>query len=1054
MKKLSLLAPLLLLVSLALAACDPAATPVPTPRVSLPATPAPAEPTAVEPTTAPTVVAPTAAPAAATEPIYLSIIWHQHQPVYYKNPETGVYEKPWVRLHATKDYLDMAETLKKYPNVKASFNLTPSLLRQLRDYEDGAKDLYLLASEKPAEQLTPEDKRFMLRRFFDIGSKIIAVFPRYTELQAQRGDTASDEAIDATAATWTAQDFRDLQVLFNLGWTDPDYRNAAPLDALVAKKRDFSEADKQTLLARQSEILNQVIPTHAAMQQNDQIEITFTPYAHPILPLLIDTEATKQAMPDSALPNPAFRFGQDAEMQLKRGIELYTELFNRPPAGMWPAEGSVAQSIVTMVGQNGVTWMATDEEVLAKSIGLNQFDRNADETVQEADKLYRPYTVTGANGEQVQVIFRDRTISDKVGFTYSGTPGAQAADDFIRRIENIRMQLAGTPGPHLVTVLLDGENAWEYYDNDGKDFLNSLYSKLSDSTTIKTVTPSQYLALGTANPKIDNLWSGSWISADFSTWIGEDEENKGWDLLTAARKTLQKYDTGVRETTPEKLTEARDLMMIAEGSDWFWWLGSDQDSGDDAGFDKQFRDTLIQMYTVLEAEIPAELYVPLIAARPIDPAAAAQQPLTVTIDGAAAAGEWDNAGRYDVVGGVTQRADDVIGSMYYGFDANNLYLRLDARNSWADLGTGALGIYLGTARDTAISPFSRNGSGGKTVLGFDAGHVAEISLADGLVIGNALFGIDKGAWSSDGQPIEFKQGDVIEIAIPLKLLGEFETGDAIDLRAIASRADADIQLLPNDGLAAVNVPDLGLSTALLTIADPEGDDKGPGAYSYPTDSVFQAGAFDLTNFEVAEDENNLIFKLDMRGPIENVWTSPRGISVQTFDIYINTGTGVGQKLFPGRNAVADGGWDYGLWIEGWEGGLYAAKAEGNPDQISGVEIKTIVDGPNGRVTVRLPKKALPKGDPASWKYMAAVLGQEGYPSTGVWRVRDVAPAAGQYKFGGALPGTNGTRIIDLAIPADNATTQAQALTPPRASQEASADKLAVEDLATIPMLAP
>lgn len=1050
----------LLALSLILSACSPGApAPAPTAEAPAPSAPTAAATPASQPTAAPTAAATPAEGGA--QPLYLSIIWHQHQPVYYKDPATGVYAKPWVRLHAAKDYVDMAQMLQKYPNVHVTFNLTPSLLRQIRDIEAGARDAYWVVAAKDAAQLTADDKRFLLRHFFDANPKIIQRFPRYLELQGKRGDTGSDAAIDATAATWSEADFRDLQVLFNLGWTDPDWLEEPALKALVDKRAGYTEADKQVVLNRHLELVKRVIPLHKQMQDAGQIEVTMTPYAHPILPLLITTDEAKQAMPDAKLPSPAFVYGQDAQAQIERGVALYQELFGRPPRGMWPGEGSVSQLIVGPVAGAGIKWMASDEEVLAKSIGLNQFERDGQDTVQQPDKLYQPYLTTDDRGQQVAMVFRDRTISDKLGFTYSGQSGDAASSDVIKRLHDIQAALKGAAGPHLVTIILDGENAWENYDNDGKAFLNSLYQKLSDDSAIKTVTPSEYLAQFPAQARIDKLWAGSWINADFSTWIGEPEENKAWGLLRDARATLQKYLSGVRKAEPAAIAKAQDLMYIAEGSDWFWWYGADQDSGDDGAFDRQFRDTLREIYTTLGADVPLAVDVPIIAAGSTEPDAAPSGLLAPTLDGQLAAGEWDAAGRFGVSGGVAQSGDDVVGALRYGFDAKNLYVAVEPRGSWGALGAdGTIGVYLSAQSAGATSPVSRFGAGQqRTLLGFDAGAVAEVRLAGGKLAGEAtLSDATKDGWAPEPRaPLKAAVGaKAVELAIPLELLGQFETGDAITLRAVVSRAGKDIQTLPAASQASLSVPDLGLSTAILDVKDAEGDDHGPGSYTYPQDAVFSGGVFDLTEFSVAEDANNLIFKLVVKGGIDNVWNSPRGMSVQTFDIYIGTNdaSSAARLLFPGRNAaIRQGqGWNYGLWIEGWEGGLFKAKPAGQPDKVGGVEIKTIVDRKAGRVTVRLPKSALPPGDPKTWTYQAAVLGQEGFPAAGVWRVRDVTSAAQQWRFGGALPGTNGTRIIDLALPEGAPTTQEQALKPAKASDEQNLDKLGPDDFAQVPML--
>ena len=389
--------------------------------------------------------------------------------------------------------------------------------------------------------MTAEQKVFILQRFFDTNRKIIARFPRYQELLTMRGDDFTDAGLQDTAARWSAQDFRDLQLLFNLAWTDPDWLAQEPLNGLVKKGSGYSEADKVTVLNEHLRLVKEVIPIHRRLQEAGQIEVTMTPYAHPILPLLVDTTQAKIARPDINLPLAAFSYGRDAIAQVERGVQRYREHFGRPPRGMWPGEGSVSQIIVPMVSQAGIRWMASDEDVLAYSLGLPGFTRDSQETVQEADTLYRPYYVTDNRNPPVAMVFRDRTLSDKVGFTYSGSNGELAAQDFVDRLHAIkdRLKAEGKGGPHLVSVILDGENAWEYYDNDGKDFLNNLYRMLSEDPELVTVTPSEYLARFPEQPTIKNLWAGSWINHDFTTWIGEEEENRAWEYLKSTRDFVQ-----------------------------------------------------------------------------------------------------------------------------------------------------------------------------------------------------------------------------------------------------------------------------------------------------------------------------------------------------------------------------------------------------------------------------------------------------------------------------------------------------------------------------------
>ncbi len=1036
-----------ILLTLILAACgDQAPTtttaPMPTDTSAPTVPPAPTD-TATLPTDEP----------AAEAPIYLAIIWHQHQPVYFKDPDTNIYDKPWVRNHAAKDYVDMAAILQDYPELHVTFNLTPSLIRQIDDLLAGARDLPWVMTEKPAEQLTDADKVYIVARFFDTNPKIIARFPRYQELADARLGSPQE-----TALNWSAADFRDLQVLFNLAWTDPDWLAQEPLKGLVDKGRDYDEADKQVVLDEHLRLLGEVIPLHKQLQQAGQIEITMTPYAHPILPLLVDTNQAQQAMPSASLPAPPFQYGQDAVAQVEKGVEMYRTHFGQDPRGMWPAEGSVSQIIVTMVSKAGIQWMASDEEVLAKSLGMDSFTRGANDLVVELDRMYRPYYVVG-RGDPVAIVFRDHVISDKVGFTYSGMPGGAAAADFIQRIHDIREGLiaADAPGPHLVTVILDGENAWEYYDNDGKAFLHAMYQKLSEDPQIKTVTPTEFLEIAPDQPTIDELWAGSWINHDFSTWIGEDEENLGWNYLRQTREMLQKYLGGAKSVDEETLARAVDQMYIAEGSDWFWWYGADQNSGQDESFDAAFRNTLKQVYLILGETPPTFLDVPVIPLQAQTPDQAATDLLTPSIDGVVEADEWDAAGCYLFTGGVMASSDEILDRLCYGFDAQNLYLRVETRQSWDALGDVILGAYLLPPGGGMANPFSRFGAG-ETFLGFGATRLAELSLSDGAVQAASLSEADgEGGWqapqSLENVAASAPDGNLVELALPFEALGEVDTGDRFSLRLVASAAQRDLTMLPGQGPAQLAVPDLGLTTLVLTVADPEGDDHGPGAYTYATDPVHQPGAYDLTGFEVGYDEQNIIFKFTVAGPLENVWGSPNGLSVQTLDVYIDQdGPENGSRLMlPGRNAAfsPDYAWDFAIWLEGWTPGVYVVGDEGLPTQID-AELLIFTDPGQGKVTVRVPKDVL--GDtPEDWAYAATLAGQEGFPASGVWRVRDVSLVAEQWRFGGAPDDTNHTRLLDIVWPADASPTQEEMLSDYPGS-DADPQTLGPEDFAQVEML--
>jgi alpha-amylase/alpha-mannosidase (GH57 family) len=1010
--------------------------------------------------------APSAAPTPGEAPIYLSIVWHQHQPLYYKDAD-GVYTRPWARAHATKDYYDMAALVAGYPNVHVTFNLTPVLIRQLDDLAAGAKDYYWVLSEIPAGELTDVQKRFILERFFDANwDHMIARYPRYEELLDLRGRDASPEAIDAALAAFSEQDFRDLQVWWNLAWFDPSFLAQEPLKALVDKGRDFSEADKQIIFEQVRRVVEMVIPEHKKLQDAGQIEVTVTPYAHPILPLLYATDLAKVGDPSATLP-PRFSYPNDAIAQVEKGVEVYEAHYGRAPRGMWPAEGAVAQEIVKFVSDAGFNWMASGEGVLAKSLGLDGFTRNADEVVEQADALYRPYYVRYREDRPVAITFRDLRISDLIGFEYSGTLPGEAADDFIARIEAIRAQLKaeGATGPHLVSVILDGENAWENYPNDGIDFLNALYTRLSESETIVTVTPSEYLEMYPEQRELDDLWPGAWFSTDYATWIGEPEENTAWEYLLQTRKTLAQYDMKKeKEATAEALAQALDFMYLAEGSDWFWWYGSDQDSGNDAYFDQGYRALLRGVYESLGEPVPAFVDVPII---PAEAAPALQEPTGVispTIDGAATADEWAAAGHYEARGGAQARGADVISSLYYGYDATNLYVRVDARQDWADLGDATVGLYIGAPGTSSPVGTSRFGSDAEnpTLLGFNASHLAEATLADGSLATAKLStgggSLAKPAWL-DPAPLEAAAVGprVLEMAVPFASLGELSAGDALRLSLVVSQSQHDVQQLPAEGLIWLVLPDLSSVTWFLVVDDPAGDDYGPGTYTYPTDPVFEAGVFDVKQFSVGVDQKNLVMKFELNGPIDNVWGSGIGLSVQTFDVYIDTDPGAGtgaRMLLEGRNAALEegNGWEYAVWVEGWNQKVLRPGEGGLPVEMSGENVKAIIDPAQQAATLRVPLALFGEGaDPTAWGYAAALLSQDGYPSSGVRRVRDVQPTAEQWRIGGGPDDTNHTRIMDLVWPAGASPDQATILSTYPSSQDA-VGSLAPDDFAQVPLL--
>ncbi len=613
-------------------------------------------------------------------PLYIAFLWHFHQP-NYKDPHTGIYRLPWVRLHGTKDYLDMVKRIEKFPSLKLTFNIVPSLIEQLNDYVyNSAKDIYLILTLKNPDKLTEAEKLFILENFFLANwDNMIKPYPRYYELLQKRGFRFTKNDLAKTARYFSNADIRDLQLLFNLSWIDPMFINSDPfLQGLIKKGRDFNEEEKQILIDKQIEILKEIIPTYKLICKQGQIEFSVSPFYHPILPLLHDTDVAKVAMPDIILPKKRFSYPEDAEKQIGMAIDYFESLFGYKPTGMWPSEGSVSEEIINIIKSHGIKWVATDEEVLSRSLSMPL--RNAQGYPINADALYKPY-----NFKDISILFRDHILSDLIGFSYSGWNTKNAIDDFIDRLLQIKNALPHDR-PYLVPIIVDGENAWEYYTNDGNDFLDGIYGVLTNDKRFKTVTITEFIEKHGRDDKLFHLHPGSWINANFKIWIGHQEDNLAWDYLARTREELSIFAA----LNPDKdLTDAWDAIYIAEGSDWNWWYGDEHATETQEDFDELFRSHLIKVYEIMGIDIPHYLYVPIkIESRSILPQIEPRGFIYPKIDGAMTSYfEWYLGAFIDVKrsGGSMHKSESLISNIHYGFNKDNLYVRVDPSNSFSEI---------------------------------------------------------------------------------------------------------------------------------------------------------------------------------------------------------------------------------------------------------------------------------------------------------------------------------------------------------------------------------
>jgi alpha-amylase/alpha-mannosidase (GH57 family) len=608
------------------------------------------------------------------QPIHLAFLFHQHQP-FYKDILRNRYVLPWVRLHSIKSYTGLLLALKEFPEMRATVNLVPSLVAQIEEYAAGrAVDEALRLTRKPADSLTESDCLHMLDNFF-IGHapRVIRVFPRYCELMDLRdlpGRTAARALPDFPAAA-----LRDLQVWATLAWFHPLVVARDPaLQELRRKGRDFTEADKATMLQRQDQVLRGVLPLHRRMAESGQIELSTTPFYHPILPLLVNMECAREAMPGLPMPDQRADFAPDAAVQLRRAIELSARSFGRKPCGLWPAEGSVSMEILPLLREHGIRWIATDEQILARAAGID-LSRDGSASLLHPDGLYQPYALPG--DDMPAIIFRDRGLSDAIGFEYHHGGSTPGAENFVWRVCEGARRCGGSP--RLVSVILDGENPWDHYEEAGVPFLRGVFSRLLRSPEIRVTRLCDYVEAHPPEKRLERLPAGSWIDANFAVWLGSPDDRAAWSLVAEARNALTRRIAAGPPLEPNALRMAWEEIYIAEGSDWCWWLGGDRTSDQDYLFDELFRNHLSNMYRLIGLEPPASLAQPI--GKPLKAAEEAGLDLDLATEGlpGVRAG-WKPAGylRFGAESSTMRRSGEIAGGLVYWFAEKRFFLNLKA----------------------------------------------------------------------------------------------------------------------------------------------------------------------------------------------------------------------------------------------------------------------------------------------------------------------------------------------------------------------------------------
>ena len=533
----------------------------------------------------------------------LVFLWHMHQPDY-RAPEDGDYVLPWAYLHAIKDYTDMAAHLERHPAVRAVVNFVPVLLDQLEDYAQQIQHgplrdpLLRLLVHEHIEQLTLEDKRAAIASCFRANhSRTIEPFPPYRRLHALQ-EIATAEGDSALA--WLSGDyFADLVTWYHLAWTGETERRRNPLLAsLMSKGEGYTLSERRALLAAIGAMITSLVPRYRALAERGQIELSCSPEAHPIAPLLLSFGSVREAMPEAPLPAaPCYPGGrQRLDRHLDSARASHALRFGTVPTGMWPAEGAVSGAALVRMQEAGVRWVASGEAVLMHTL------LNAGQEIDRAHLLYRPWQ--DASGSTI--FFRDDRLSDLIGFEYSRWHGQDAARHFMGELDAIRAAAPDGETP-LVCVMLDGENAWEYYPYNAWYFFEDLYAALAEHPTIHTRTLAEALTLHAARSlPLPPLVAGSWVYGTLSTWMGDVDKNRAWDLLCNAK---QSYDLSAERlrAEPARAARAEALLTRLEGSDWFWWLGADNPPEAVANFEALFRRNLRALYAVLGLAAPPQL---------------------------------------------------------------------------------------------------------------------------------------------------------------------------------------------------------------------------------------------------------------------------------------------------------------------------------------------------------------------------------------------------------------------------------------------------------------
>lgn len=743
----------------------------------------------------------------------IAFYWHMHQPVYQLSP-TGDFLMPWVRLHAVKDYLDMALWAKKFDKLKLNFNFVPVLINAIINYgENEAHDIHSRLTITPQDELTNEDKIFILNNFFDANYQtMILANPEYHRLYQIVQSSGTENT-----SIFSNQEYADLMALFNLAWIDPSFKTSnSELKKLVKKGKNYTLEDRIAIIQIQRDIIKKIIPTIRKLIEKNKIEITTSPYYHPILPILLDYKNIKKnSSPANDLQD--LKTDLDAKMQTKMALDRIEEVFGKRPRGVWPSEQCVSAKTLEMLSSLGVEWSLSDEGILANSINF-EFEHDFKGYIKEPYHLLKTYKYKTSTSD-LKMVFRESTIPNLIGFEYQNHNPIATANDLYDRIKVLQSKILSSPdNEHLLTIALDGENCWENYLEDGASFLKTLYTLITEDDSLETVLLSDYLEKTKEDKLLPKIASGSWINRNFKLWIDEPVKDIAWTYLKRVRQDFANFVK--REPLNPNIELARRELFICEGSDWFWWYGEPNDSGRDNIFDFLFRTHLKNVYRYLDLDTPKYLDDPLSDISTSKPSKYPKSLITPNINGKNVVDEddeWNNAGYIEIPDGPVLRESKLFDKIRFGNDQNNFYLKFHLNKyikENLELSKRTYQMYIYTRKASHrqdLSPVRLiNKTKNITPVSMEKFH-NEIQIAirnNKLQLLRIIKAIPGDMWVLEmSKSIEAVYDEVLDLKIPFDILG-IKSGETLEFLFINANYGVKDFYIPNETVLSVTRPAL------------------------------------------------------------------------------------------------------------------------------------------------------------------------------------------------------------------------------------------------------